>query len=186
MGHRVSGGEEDVDLLLDPGPGVLEAVHGSGWGGGAVVELSEHGSLGDGELGSGSRHSEDDVVSEDNGGGTGSDDGVGGEGESPVTTEWTFPLESSDMTALAVTTVFPALLWTTPLETLTSLETSLARMVTPKTAARQATVRTDPTTTAAFMLLTEPSTLDSCPLRLDMVDLLSASMVDFGGFLCYV
>ena len=64
-------------------------------------------------------------------------------------------------------------------ENKSSLETSLARMVTPKTAAKQATVKTDPTTTAAFMLLTEPSTLESCPLREDMVDLLSASMSGF-------
>ena len=63
------------------------------------------------------------------------------------------------------------------LETLTSLETSLARTVTPKTAARQATVRTDPTTTVAFMVLTDPSTLDNCPLRLDIVLLLSESIM---------
>merc|ERR1712070_774390 len=78
---------------------------------------------------------------------------------------------------VAVLMVAPCLLTREPLDTLVSLETSLARMVTPKTAARQATVRTDPTTTAAFMLLTEPSTLESCPLREDTVDLLSASMI---------
>merc|ERR1712078_663975 len=80
-------------------------------------------------------------------------------------------------------TAWPFLVVRVPLETLTYLETSLARMVTPKTAAKQATVKTEPTTTAAFMLLTEPSTLDNCPLRLDMVDLLSDSMFGFGfGF----
>merc|ERR1711871_1704162 len=78
---------------------------------------------------------------------------------------------------LVVKTACPDLEVRVPLDTLTSLETSLARRVTPKTAAKQATVRTEPTTAATFMLLTEPSTLDNCPLRLDMVDLLSASMM---------
>merc|ERR1711952_242071 len=77
--------------------------------------------------------------------------------------------------------VAPFLLTRAPLDTLVSLDTSLARMVTPKTAARQATVRTDPTTTAIFMVLTEPSTLASWPLRLDIVDLLSASIAMIVG-----
>ena len=76
-----------------------------------------------------------------------------------------------------VATPAPFLETKVPLETLTSLEISLAAMVTPKTAARQATVRTDPTTTAAFMVLTDPSTLDNCPLRLDIVLLLSESIM---------
>merc|ERR1712078_523918 len=95
----------------------------------------------------------------------------------------TVGVASSVAVRVAVKTLLPDLEVRAPLETLTSLETSLARTVTPKTAARQATVRTDPTTTATFMLLTEPSTLDNCPLRLDMVDLLSASIFGFGfGF----
>mmetsp|Transcript_7716 Transcript_7716/g.26557 ORF Transcript_7716/g.26557 Transcript_7716/m.26557 type:complete len:235 (+) Transcript_7716:44-748(+) len=93
------------------------------------------------------------------------------------TTPETQAATSVEAVVLVVMTAAPDLEVRVLLDTLTSLETSLARMVTPKTAAKQATVKTDPTTTAAFMLLTEPSTLESCPLREDMVDLLSASMI---------
>ena len=40
-----------------------------------------------------------------------------------------------------------------------------------------ANAKSDPTTTAPFMVLTDPSTLDNCPLRLDIVLLLSESIL---------